>query len=486
MKETNNKKPSIVANYIYNMLYEVISLLVPIITTPYVSRVLSVDSIGVFSYTQSNTLYFTAFVALGTKSYAIKRISRMNSKDDISKTFWNVFSIRFLAGIISLVIYFSAIWGSSNNKVVTAIQSIYIFGAIADISWLYQGVENFKTIVIRNIFVKIITLLCIFGLIKNNNDFILYVWCMSGLTLLGNVTLWVRLPSLVNKPQITSLRPFEGIKEIIILFIPTLALQIYSAVDKTMLGSLTDSMTQSGYYEQASKITHILLTIITTLSVVTLPRISMLYSKNMHKEINEIMHKSYRFVLLISIPFVVGMNLVSSSFVPLFLGSDYYPCVSMLNVFSLLFIIVGFSNITGFQYLVATDRQLLYSISIVSGTIFNIIANCILIPKFEAIGAVIASVVSELLVLLIQVIYVMVIKKELHAYALLSSFIKYILSSCIMAICVILTKKIPTPTIVNLSTCIIVGIASYFTVLLLLKDSIVTGVFSIIIKKIKR
>lgn len=486
MNEIENKqKPSIATNYIYNMLYEVVSLLVPIITTPYIARVLSVDSIGIYSFTQSNTLYFTAFIALGTKSYAIKRISRMNNKGDISNTFWNVFSLRFLAGIISVFAYYILVFGRSNNRVVIAIQSVYVFASIFDISWLFQGVEDFKTIVIRNTIFKMITLLCIFGLIKNDNDFILYVCCMSGLTLLGNVSLWLRLPLIVNKPKIKNIHPFDGIREIMILFIPTLALQIYSAIDKTMLGGLADNMTQSGYYEQASKITHILLTVITTLSVVSLPRISMLYSKNKQKEIQEIMHKSYCFVLFISIPFVIGMNLVSNSFVPLFLGADYTPCISMLNVFSLLFIIVGLSNITGFQYLVATDRQMIYSISIVCGTIFNLVANSILIPKYEAMGAVVASIFSEFLVLIIQIIYVMVIKKELHVFLLYPNLLKYLLSSSIMALCVFVVQKISLPIVTSLFLSVFVGIVSYCIALYIFNDSIIRSTYSMIIRKIQ-
>lgn len=472
MSRENDKK-SIWANYLYNVLYDIFVLIVPLITTPYIVRVLSVELIGINSYSYSIIQYFTAFVALGTKSYAIKKISRAETKAQVSVTFWSVFLLRAFCGLFALIFYFTIVVTTLEYRLVSAIQSIYILSVIFDISWFFQGMENFKIIVWRNVVIKILSMVVIFAFVKSDNSFILYISSLAVLTLLGNISLFTHLKKFLVLIPLKEIKPLGGLKEILVLFIPTLALQIYSAVDKTMIGTITHNMSENGYYDQASKITHICLTLVSALSIVVLPRIAQLYEKRETIKIQYYMEKSYNFILMIAIPMIVGMNLISDILVQWFLGEAYMACVPMLNLFSLIFLISGASNITGFQYLVATDRQSYYSITIAAGTAVNLVLNYFLIRRYSSFGAVIASVISESFILLMQLVFVFFIKKELSMKKNLAYVWQYIFGAVIMAVVLFYLKKLPLHGFVHIFVCIAVATAVYFVILLLIKNPLV-------------
>ena len=326
------KKASVKRNYIYNLIYDVLILIVPLITTPYVSRVLAVESVGLYSYTYSIILYFTAFVALGTKSYAIKQVARAENRQEISRVFWNTFSLRLVVGLFALTVYYGMVCIIGENKEVSLMQSIYIIAVIFDISWFFQGKENFKIIIFRNLLIKVFSVISIFAFVKDNNDLLIYVLALSVPTLLGNLSLWGYLRKYLVKISVFDIRPFTGFKEILVLFIPTLALQIYAAIDKTMLGVLTGSTLENGYYSQADKIVNLALTVVTTVSIVTLPRISSLFSKKEYEKVNSNMQTTYRFVMFISLPMMLGLCAISDILIPWFLGDKYQKCILLIYI----------------------------------------------------------------------------------------------------------------------------------------------------------
>ncbi len=467
------KNASVKRNYIYNLIYDVLVLIVPLITTPYVSRVLAVESVGLYSYTYSIILYFTAFVALGTKSYAIKQVSRAENRQEISKVFWNTFSLRLLVGLFALAVYYGMVCIIGKNIEISLLQSIYIIAVIFDISWFFQGKENFKIIIFRNLLIKVFSVILIFAFVKDNNDLLIYVLALSVPTLLGNLSLWGYLRQYLVKINLFNIRPFTGIKEILVLFIPTLALQMYAAIDKTMLGVLTGSTLENGYYFQADKIVKLVLTIVTTISVVTLPRISSLFSKKEYDKVNSNMQTSYRFAMFISLPMMLGLCAISDILIPWFLGDKYQKCVILLYILSLLFPIMGTSNITGFQYLVATDRQNYYSFSIAAGTAMNILLNIILIPSLKSVGAALATVVAELFIMIIQLFYIVVSKKEFTFNQIFGKSWRYIISAVTMFFMIILLKKVSPTGFVGVLFAVILGIATYIVLLIFLKDDMV-------------
>ena len=481
-----NKRASIQKNYIYNLLYDILVLIVPFVTTPYISRVLNVDSIGLYSYTYSIIVYFTAFVALGTKSYAIKKIAQAKDLCQISYVFWNTVLLRFISGSLALATYYFYVFYIADNTIIALIQSIYIIAVIFDISWFFQGIENFKYIVLKNAIFKVLSVFLIFLLIKTDNDFFKYLFILSGTILIGNISLWTYLPKILTRINIRHIKPFTDISEIIVLFIPTLALQIYSATGNTMLGTICNDMSQNGYYEQANKIINILLTVITSLSIVSLPRISGLFANKEYKEIKDHMHQSYRFVMFLSFPMILGICSVSRVFIPWFLGDAYFPVISLVNVLSLQFLVSGINNITGLQYLVATNRQEVYAISIVFGVIANSIFNVALIPIYASMGVVISIVLSELMICIIQLTYIVKIKKEFSFRLIFSGIWRYLVGSILMSLGICFINKL---ILVNDLFILIIdvfgGCVFYFLFILFTKDPIVLSVINNLVARIK-
>lgn len=480
------KKPDLKINYIYNLAYEVLAIIAPLITTPYIARVLAVESIGIYSFTYSMTLYYTAFIALGTKSYAIKRIAQAKTDNDSSKLFFEVLSLRCMIGCISIIIYSGQTIIYAQNKNISFAQMLYLVACIFDISWFFQGKENFRIIVFRNAVIKILTIVLIFAFVRTNNDLFIYTLILSGLTLIGNLSMWFALPRYVNLIPVKEIRPFRGMKEILVLFIPTLALQIHAAVDKTMIGTIINNYAQNGYYEQAHKIVGILLTVITSLSIVALPHVSSLIAEKKQNEVTECMRKSFHFVLMTSIPMAVGLCGISDWVIPWFLGNQYMPCIEIVNILSILFFVMGMSNITGFQYLVAIDKQSIYSASIVAGTVVNILSNLILIPKYQAIGAALATVLSESVVLFIQLFYVITYKKLFSFKMVFGCTYKYIISAGVMFMCMLILKELLNGSFVNIVFVCILCSLIYFMLLILFKDSMLRDAYFKLKSKIKR
>lgn len=476
------KRKSIKLNYIYNLIYEILVILIPLVTTPYILKTLSVEGIGTYSYTYSIVVYFTVFAVLGTKSYAIRRIAeKQEDKKKTTVAFWDVFLLRLITSSISISVYYAYVCFYATNKVAALVQSIYIWAVIFDISWFFQGMEDFKKIIFRNVLVKLFTLLFIFTFVKNEDDLLIYMLGLSVLTIVGNLSVWVYLPQYLVKVKIKEIRPFRNFKEVLILFIPNIAIQIYTVMDKTMIGMIAPDMQENGYYEQSEQIVKAALTVITSLSVVMLPRISNKYSGHEKTAVKRYMEQSYRFVFLLAFPMMFGLISLSGMIVPWFLGTEYMDCVTLINVLSILFVSIGLNNITGVQYLVGTKKQNVYSLTIVCGAVVNFCLNLLLIPHLYSLGAAIASVIAESLIAVIQLVYIY--KKDciLDFYAIGKAAIKYLSAAVVMYGVLFVVRTRLESTFIETVLALILGTGVYFTALLVMRDEIVME----IVKKIR-
>ena len=275
-------KNSLKKNYVYNVIYQIVNILVPFITTPYVSRVLGVDAVGTYSFTASIVSYFSLFAMLGFSIYGQRETAyRINDHKAISALFYEIQTFKFISTALCVMLFvlFSFFVSDKNYRVILYIQTLTIVSVFFDISWLFQGLENFKVTVMRNLIVKIVGLVLIFGFVHNPEDFAMYIALQCGTQLIGNISLWVYLPKYIFKIEKCLVKPFANTKKILELFVPVMAIQVYTVLDKTMIGSITNSSYENGCYEQATKVVTILMTMITSLGVVMLPRMSNLYAE---------------------------------------------------------------------------------------------------------------------------------------------------------------------------------------------------------------
>lgn len=465
---------SVTRNYIYNLIYQILMLILPLISTPYISRVLGAENIGIYSYTISIITYFILFGSLGITLYAQREIAYVqDNKEKRSKIFWEITIFRCITILIAILIYYIYI-NENEYQLYYQILSIEFIATCLDISWFFQGIEEFKKTITRNIIIKLLSIISIFIFVKEksdlNNYFIIYVVS----NLLGNLSLWLYLPRYIQKVKIKTLNILKHLKPTISLFIPQIAIQVYVLLDKVMLGMIISDKSEVGYYEQSQKIVKILLTLITALGTVMIPRIANNFIKGEKEKVKQYLLKSFNFVLFLSIPMIAGIIIISDKFVPLFFGNGYDEVIKLMIIISPILIIIGISNVIGTQYLLPTKRQKEYTISVIIGALVNFILNLILIRKNGAVGASIATVLAETSVTAIQLYF---IRKEFNIKNIVKSIKKYIIAAIIMfLICTLLENVMfnNVSEIVILILQVILGAMIYIcTLLYIFKDNFV-------------
>lgn len=461
-------KKSITKNYIYNLIYQILTLIIPLITTPYLSRVLGAENIGIYSYTLSIATYFVLFGTLGVAMYGQREIAYVQEdKYKRSKIFIEILIMRFITLCISLFVFYVGFCMRGNYSTYYKILILEIFANCLDISWFFQGLEEFKKTVTRNIIVKIISVICIFTFIRTGQDLIKYFIIYVLSTLIGNLSLWLYLPKSIEKVKVKDLKILKHLKPTISLFIPQIAVQIYTVLDKTMLGYIIENKSEVGIYEQSQKIVRVPLTLVTALGTVVSPRIASINANNKKEEIKDYLSNSFRFVWFLGIPLMFGIMAITKTLVPWFLGEGFNKAKIVIMAGAPIIMAIGLNNVSGVQYLVATKKQNFFTKSVIIGAIFNFTANMILIPKFRAAGAMIASVFAETLILVIQLID---IRKDIPTKIVYKCSINYIISGIIMFVITFGVGFLLDSTIKATIIQIFIGAFIYGIILLILKD----------------
>lgn len=475
------KKKSITKNYIYNASYQALTLLTPLITTPYLSRVLGADGIGVYSFTASIVAYFTMFAALGTLTYGNREISYLqDDRKARSQVFWEIELLSILTTAIALLVYVVfIIFGTNEYHVIYLAQALTIMSAAVDIVWLLQGMEEFGKVVGRNIFFKVITILFIFTCVKTKEDLIIYVAGNVFIAFISQLSIWLYLPKFVDLPDWKKLRPFRHLKNTIVLFVPTIAISIYTVLDKTMIGIFSNSY-ENGYYEQGLMLSKTVLTLVTSLGAVMIPRMGYHYNRGENEELKKLMYQSYKFVWFLGIPLCFGVMGIAANVVPWFYGDGFLKLITLLPILCFLIPIIGLSNVTGIQYLVTTKREKILTISVCVGAVVNFFLNLVLIPLWSSIGAAIASVIAELVITSVQFVFV---RKEISVAKVLSCSWKYFIAGGVMLGVLMIENQYLRPSILHTVIMIISGAIVYFATLLMMKDEFMIGYIKKILHK---
>lgn len=468
-------------NYIYNFLYQFFILITPIITTPYISRVIGAEGIGVYSYTLSLSTYFMYVASLGLPIYGQRQTSfYQDNKFERSKHFFEVLFTRLFSSMVIFFVYVGYIWFFEDRFFLIALlQGIGILSAVFDISWFFAGMEEFKSIVARNILIKLGTIFAIFLFVNDQSDLYIYVLCLTLTNLLGNISLFLLLPKYIHKVPIKDLCYLRNIKSALKLLLPSLMIQIYTVIDKTLLGKMGSSFSEVGFYEQSQKIISLCIALVSSLGTVLLPRISFLYSQNDNKSIERYINLSIRVTLFTTLPLVLGMVGVTDNFVPWFFGTGFEKVKLLLLIFSPLILIMGINSVIGMQYLIAINRELVLTKYLLYGTLINITLDVILIPHLDSIGTAIATLIAECSVMFFLLYN---IKKEIHVSIKIKTCINYVVSSIIMFLTIVSIKVYYdlSPTILNTLLLIAIGGLAYISVLYFFKDEYVKLVTKII------
>lgn len=465
-------RDSIKKNYLYNISYQVFMAIVPLITTPYISRILEIDGIGIYSYTYSIVRYFWLFSVLGTATYGLRIIGiSQEDLEERSYKFWNLFLLKAFLSTVGIFCYIFYTVKFADNRNIALIQGIYLLAAMIDISWFYQGMENFKKITIKNFIIKIMNVIFIFLFIKKKDDLILYTFGLAFFQFIGNFSMWWNLKKYIKKVKINKLNPFRYLKVCLELFFPSISAQIFSVIDKSMIGWITKDPIENGYYEQAMKIIDVSLVFITTLGTIMVPRVARNYKEGKKQDIESSLDQSLIFTYFLGFPMMFGIIGISEKFVPLFFGNGYEKSIIILGILSFLYIFMGINAITGTQYMISTGQQKKHTVFLFISGCVNIILNYILIKKYSSIGAAVASVIGEIALTVMEITYLYK-TKQYNAFRSLRFAVSYILASLIMFVCIRFIIK-DIHSLIGLMILIIFSFGIYIISLIVFRDKFV-------------
>lgn len=492
-----NKKSSIKKNYIFNLVYHIFALITPLIVTPYISRVLKSDGVGRYSFTYSIITYFVLFGALGFSLYAQREIARFqDNRYEQTKIFWEIIVARLITVFASLIVHAALILTKAygeNYTFLMLVLSINIISCAFDISFFFIGNERFILIALSSVTIKALGVVLIIVFVKNESDVWLYALFQMLIVFFSNIILWLWLPKMLVKIDFRALSIKRHFLPSLHLFVPTIAASVYTMLDKTLIGVMiqgVDSNTgkliseiENGYYDHAEKIVKLVLTIITSLGIVMLPRNSHILSAEQNDEFKSNINLSLRFVFFIGLPISCGLAAVAFNFSPWFFGDGYEKVPYLIIVLCPLVLFIGLSNVLGIQYLLPKKRDKFYTISIVSGAAINIVLNLALIIPLRSFGAAISTVIAELLIAILMAVFS---RKEINLFKSIGKSWRYFIGAFLMFTSVFLTQRFLKPSILNTFVLIAEGIFVYFVVLLVLKDDFLYSYFFKLFKRKKR
>lgn len=471
---------SLTKNYFFNLLYQILGLILPLITAPYISRVLAADTIGQYSFAQSIVSYFILFAAIGTGLYGQRQIARLTAQGgDIRKAFWEITLLRTIGISLALFLYWLSIIRNTDSYILYIAVGIEILAAFFDVSWFYQGMEQFRQLSLFNAICRVVGTICVFAFVKTKSDLVLYVMCNGFAILASNLMQCIGIYKYVFIcAPIHGFNPFMHIIPSLRLFVAQLAIQLYTVLDKTMIGLITKSNFENGYYEQSQKIIRMLIALVTSLGSVMSSRIAILWQddgKQNESQIRSLILFSFRVVFAIGLPIMSGIILIADCIVPLYYGVGYEPVSDMLKFLSVVVPTIGISNIIGIQLLVPSKREKLLTLSVICGSVINITINALLIPKLGAMGAIYASVLSELVVAIVQLY---MIRKEIPLRRVAQIFCRYFSYCIFMRFIGIICLNLLDQSILALLITVLLCVFTYGLCLVVMHDPILTLVFS--------
>lgn len=471
------KKKSLGKNAAFNAGYRVLNVIFPFVTSMYVARILHTDGTGKVAYAQNILSYFLVFASLGIPTYGAREVARVSDdRKKLNKLFSELFLINLAATVLCVVVYVLAVlnvskWSSQST--LFFVVGIQLYLNFLNVDWFYSGCEEFVYIAVRSTVVKILAILAIFLLVKNENQLVLYA-LINAIGISGNYLLNViNLRGRVNL-CFRGLSFAQHLSPIIILLLTILATDLYNQVDITMMGGIC-SYSEVGCYSYAIKLVRIITALSTAISVTALPRLSRYYAEGDFNGIRELVKRLFNLLLLFVLPAVVGMLIYADIGIRVLYGEAFARTAIMVRVLSPLVVIVSVSYLVGSVTLTAVNREKYLLIATISGAAVNIILNSILIPHLAGPGAAIASVAAELVVFLVH-FYLARTYVEVGIFD--KEFIKVVLSLAAMTVILLFIRRLISVPILSLLLAILFGTSTYAGVLLATKHTVVLTILN--------
>lgn len=470
----------VIRNYLYNIGYQVLAIIVPLITSAYVSRVLRPEGVGANAFTNSIIQYFILFASMGIGYYGNRQIAYVrDNRPKMAKTFWEIQIVKTIMTLVSIIAFEIFLIFYTRQFDYMLAQSLNLIAVAFDISWFYEGIENFKVTVLKNSFVKIMSMIAIFVFIKGPSDVTLYIVVLALSTLLGNLTLWPNIYRDLPKVKIGSLNPWIHFLPMAELFIPQIATQIYVQLNRTMLGVMVNE-TASGYYQYSDSLVKLILALVTATGTVMLPHVANAVSRGNMEQVNKMLYKSFDFVSAVAYPMMFGLAAISLTLAPKYYGPGYGAVGPAMMIESIVILMIAWSNVLGVQYLLPIHHQKQFTISVTVGALINIVLNFPLIKIWGLNGAMWATVLSEIGVMLYQL---WAVKRLLNFRDLFFDSWKYLISSLVMfSIVFFMNRRLKSSWLMMIFE-IFVGAGIYLFLICIMKAPIIKQINNIVKNK---
>jgi O-antigen/teichoic acid export membrane protein len=460
---------SITKNFIYNITLTLATILFPIVTFPYVARIIGAEGIGKVGFVTSVVNYFLIFACLGIPIYGLREIAKArDEKVKVSRIYSEIFIINLISSLASFIVFILMIITFSffrHELLLYLIIGLNLFLNIFNIDWLYKGFEDYQFITLRSLAVKILSAFLIFFFVKTKSDYMFY-GVISVLALSGSNIINIISAKKFVKFSVKDINLRRHLKPIFMLFSTQLAINIYANLDSTLVGVIAGEK-YVGYYTAAIKINKVFLGIVTSLGVVLVPRLSYYIKNNLEKEFNDLVIKSIKFILFLGLPACASLYVLSPQIIRLFSGAEFLPSILTMKITIPIILFIGFSNLTGIQILMSINQERYLFISVLMGAVVNLILNLLLIPVYKHNGAAITTCFVEFIILLIQLQYT---KRYMKGKIINISNISYLIGSFLVFAITYIVSEIGLNDLLTIIVSVILGTVFYVIVILLYKD----------------
>lgn len=468
------KKRSVTENIFFNMLYQVLVTVLPIITTPYTARTLGLSANGVHSFTESIVTYFIIFGAIGTSLYGIRKVAYVrDNEEELARVTKEIILLRLLLMLATLAVFIPTLCINNQYAYIYRIHIINIVANGIDISWFYQGVEDFKKVTIRNLIVKLIFVFCLFVFIKEPSDLPWYVFLIVVSSLIGNLIMLYYLPQYVDLKKGKDLKIFTHLKPSVLLFVPQAMNYIYVLIDRSMLGWLTNT-DNVGLYDQAQRIVRMVTALLQSVGYVMMARVANLTASNDRDGIKTYVRKSVNFNLFIAFPAMLGILGVADDFIPFFLGNEYLGSIPILKAMSVLVFLSSMNSLMGVQMLIPMGKEKIYTIATTCGACVSVLLNLILIPFLGVFGSCVACIVAEATVFTVSFWN---LRDMFDLRQLFKDNLGIIIGAGVMYAAVYLVSLLNMNTVIKLMAELASGVLVYFAFALITKNETLFAIF---------
>ena len=463
------KTKSIKLNIMFNAFRTGMSMIFPVISFSYSSRILSPTGLGQVQFSQSIISYFILIAMLGVNNYGIREGAKIrDSKEQLTKFFAELLSLNLFSTIIAYCLFFVALFTIpelKDYKELLLIFSTTILGTALGVEWFYGAIEEYGYIAIRSFIFQIVSLVFLVTFVKTREDVWKYAVIQAFATVGSNVINFFHVRKYINGYHL-SFQIKKHIKPVLVLFIMALTISLYVSMDSTMLGFLANDY-EVGLYSAAVKVNKIVVHVLDSIGIVLLPRLSYYYENKEFNNFNRLVYKTVHYLLFLAIPATFGLGLLSKEILNLFSGSEYHSAIITMQILTPIVTIIPLNTVINNQIFLPMNKEKWVLFSTSASAVTNLIGNFILIPHFYRNGAAIATVLAETAGLIICLLYA---SRIFDIKQLFVNIWQYLLGAILMIPISVIIKNIFDNEIIHIFLIVPLCMIEYFLVLLLLKN----------------